>query len=141
MYGLFILNRFSACCVRASKVVFCSRTMTSTNFNVGMGDARNSSRVLKPPGGGHTDIFGIYQPQDQQTPRTKHKHPKSSIGDVFSTAGAPINNTSSQKSEEEQPEAEPEPQPTVTEDAAPKPTVPTPQRARIPPGGFSSGLW
>ncbi|XP_050055818.1 microtubule-associated protein Jupiter-like isoform X3 [Aphis gossypii] len=33
--------------------------MTSTNFNVGIGDIRrNTSKVLKPPGGGSSDIFG-----------------------------------------------------------------------------------
>lgn len=32
--------------------------MTSTEFSIGMGSSRNSSRVLKPPGGGHTSIFG-----------------------------------------------------------------------------------
>lgn len=32
--------------------------MTSTSFNVGMSSSKNSSRVLKPPGGGHTNIFG-----------------------------------------------------------------------------------
>ncbi|KAL4089156.1 hypothetical protein QTP88_024222 [Uroleucon formosanum] len=34
--------------------------MTSTNFNVGIGDIRrNTSKVLKPPGGGSSDIFGM----------------------------------------------------------------------------------
>lgn len=32
--------------------------MTSTSFNIGMSSDRSSSRVLKPPGGGHTNIFG-----------------------------------------------------------------------------------
>ena len=34
--------------------------MTSTEFTVGLGEgARVSSKVLKPPGGGSSDIFGI----------------------------------------------------------------------------------
>ncbi|KAJ8966395.1 hypothetical protein NQ314_003543 [Rhamnusium bicolor] len=37
--------------------------MTSTKFNVGLGETnRNSSRVLRPPGGGHTDIFADAEP-------------------------------------------------------------------------------
>lgn len=32
--------------------------MSSTEFNIGLSGSKNSSRVLKPPGGGHSDIFG-----------------------------------------------------------------------------------
>lgn len=33
--------------------------MTSTSFNVGLKEGtRSSSRVLRPPGGGHTSLFG-----------------------------------------------------------------------------------
>ncbi|XP_054708772.1 uncharacterized protein LOC129218509 [Uloborus diversus] len=33
--------------------------MTSTEFNIGYDGSRASSKVLKPPGGGSSDIFGL----------------------------------------------------------------------------------
>ena len=46
--------------------------MTSTSFNVGIGDgSRLSSRVLRPPGGGHTDIFG----GEPEPPRGRRQAP------------------------------------------------------------------
>uniref|UniRef100_A0A182TLF3 Microtubule-associated protein Jupiter n=1 Tax=Anopheles melas TaxID=34690 RepID=A0A182TLF3_9DIPT len=50
----------------------------STNFNVGVAaEAKPSSRVLKPPGGGHSDIFGSSDVR-QNPPRPKNNQQNSS---------------------------------------------------------------
>lgn len=44
--------------------------MTSTEFTIGFGDSvRASSKVLKPPGGGSSDIFGAQPGQSQAASR------------------------------------------------------------------------
>ncbi|PRD23965.1 UNVERIFIED_CONTAM: hypothetical protein NCL1_44998 [Trichonephila clavipes] len=45
--------------------------MTSTGFTVGLDGSRNSSKVLKPPGGGSSDIFGISQNSANERLRNK----------------------------------------------------------------------
>lgn len=48
--------------------------MTSTNFTVGFGEnSKASSKVLKPPGGGSSDLFGADQ-LGPNTPRTMSKN-------------------------------------------------------------------
>jgi hypothetical protein len=60
--------------------------MSSTEFQAGLGNSKHSNvKVLKPPGGGSSDIFGGDQPQ---TPRSAVKnHMKSNIF----TAPEPLN--------------------------------------------------
>ncbi|XP_034249259.1 jupiter microtubule associated homolog 1-like isoform X2 [Thrips palmi] len=54
--------------------------MTSTSFNVGLGEvSRNSSKVLKPPGGGSSDIFGVGAGEAQQSPRKVKQYMASNI--------------------------------------------------------------
>ncbi|XP_030021283.1 jupiter microtubule associated homolog 1 isoform X2 [Manduca sexta] len=130
--------------------------MTSTSFNVGLNDtARLSSRVLRPPGGGHTDIFG----SEPEPPRTGRRQvPQAGQGDeVKATNGTDAPAANGQASTPEAPapvEAKVE-SPTKVESPAkiespPKIDSPTkpeqakmepPKRVRVPPGGFSSGLW
>uniref|UniRef100_A0A1Q3FUY6 Microtubule-associated protein Jupiter n=1 Tax=Culex tarsalis TaxID=7177 RepID=A0A1Q3FUY6_CULTA len=48
--------------------------MTSTNFSIGFGEgSKASSKVLKPPGGGSSDLFGADNNQPQ-TPRSMNKN-------------------------------------------------------------------
>lgn len=48
--------------------------MTSTGFTIGFGDnSKNSSKVLKPPGGGSSDLFGA-DGAEPQTPRSMNKN-------------------------------------------------------------------
>lgn len=125
--------------------------MTSTSFNVGLGDgSRVSSRVLRPPGGGHTDIFSS-EPEPQQINR-RGAPPSSGIGalvgqDNPKPAISPATNQNGQSSPQE-PTSAPLPGPEPKENRAkPEPAavqpakVDTPKRVRVPPGGFSSGLW
>lgn len=51
--------------------------MTSTGFNIGLTGDKNSSRVLKPPGGGHSNIFGEPEQKAAQ-PRPKYDQQNSS---------------------------------------------------------------
>lgn len=51
--------------------------MTSTEFNIGLGGGKSSSRVLKPPGGGHSNIFGEAEVK-QANPRPKYDQQNSS---------------------------------------------------------------
>lgn len=47
--------------------------MTSTNFSIGFGEgSKASSKVLKPPGGGSSDLFGA--DNQPQTPRSMNKN-------------------------------------------------------------------
>lgn len=98
--------------------------MTSTSFNVGLNEnTRSSSRVLRPPGGGHTDIFG----------GTEHVQVKKDNG---RNASSILEGTNSNAVPPSPVKAQSAPQPQMNnEPAAP------PSRSRIPPGGFSSGLW
>lgn len=45
--------------------------MTSTEFTVGLDGSRSSSKVLKPPGGGSSDIFGTSQNSTSERLRNK----------------------------------------------------------------------
>lgn len=51
--------------------------MSSTEFNVGLTGDKASSRVLKPPGGGHSNIFGAPEQKPAQ-PRPKYDQQNSS---------------------------------------------------------------
>lgn len=122
--------------------------MTSTNVNVGLADGRNSSRILKPPGGGHTDIFGAVH-QEQEI-RTKHTYSKTEISECFASNVENTNGKVMTKENEKPDNIEVQPiQPEVDEKPATdenlKPaeeqkTAPA-ARVRVPPGGFSSGFW
>ncbi|XP_050354897.1 nascent polypeptide-associated complex subunit alpha, muscle-specific form [Nymphalis io] len=150
--------------------------MTSTSFNVGLGDgSRSSSRVLRPPGGGHTDIFGG-EPEPTRGRRPAPSAAASLIQGQGDEPAKPTNGaiTPSQNGQASEPheapappapvpetaQAAPVPQAASTPQAAPTPTTPpepksmspkavtpteprceAPKRVRVPPGGFSSGLW
>lgn len=98
--------------------------MTSTNFNIGLGEStRPSSRVLRPPGGGHTNIFGSGDPEPVRKDNGRNA---SSILEGTNTSAPPPS------------PAKPSPTSTAPES---KPAPQQSQRSKVPPGGFSSGLW
>ncbi|KAL1379413.1 hypothetical protein pipiens_014925 [Culex pipiens pipiens] len=51
--------------------------MGSTEYSIGLSDEKSSSRVLKPPGGGHSDIFGSPEVK-ANPPRPKYNQQNSS---------------------------------------------------------------
>jgi len=143
--------------------------MTSTNINIGI-EGRSSSRILKPPGGAHTDIFGATREQTEiSTGRFSKQSQKSSISECFSYSSSPQNKQEPIKEntieiiketvkpikenfeiiketvKEEVVSGNGLKNGACTEDENTKPTADVtssaPQRVRVPPGGFSSGLW
>uniref|UniRef100_A0A0C9R9W2 Microtubule-associated protein Jupiter n=1 Tax=Fopius arisanus TaxID=64838 RepID=A0A0C9R9W2_9HYME len=67
--------------------------MTSTGTFQGMIEGRNSSKVLKPPGGGSSDIFGG-APEDI-SPRRVKNHNQSQLGTALFGDGVPSTGSSS----------------------------------------------
>ncbi|XP_053615590.1 uncharacterized protein LOC128678221 isoform X2 [Plodia interpunctella] len=164
--------------------------MTSTSFNVGLGEApRLSSRVLRPPGGGHTDIFGgepephrgrrqfpgqtnagqgdepmkaqngtLPTHNGQETPQQEQAAPETSPAkaelepqpQVSPVAPEPLQvetpkaespKAESPKAESPKAESPKAESPKAEPPKAEPPKVEPPKRVRVPPGGFSSGLW
>lgn len=122
--------------------------MTTTNLYSGIGE-KNSSRVLKPPGGGHSDIFG--EP-DACPIRARPKHNQQNSSNMAFVCGTEDANEKVLKTAAPVPEAAPaaparqESAPAFGERAAPTPSQAAPQQGsgdskRVPPGGFSSGFW
>ncbi|XP_019549229.1 uncharacterized protein LOC109419435 [Aedes albopictus] len=120
--------------------------MSSTEFNIGLNSAKTSSRVLKPPGGGHSDIFGSPELK-ANPPRPKYNQQNSSnMNGVMGTTDPNIKVVEQAQAHDHQAEAE---APNMASQAKPTPTAVSNEsssqdsgnRARVPPGGFSSGLW
>lgn len=134
--------------------------MTSTEFSIGMSGERNSSRVLKPPGGGHTNIFSGAAEAHVPSPRPKYDQQNSSnLNFCMNTVDPNIKVVEQTKHEVAAPAPASAPAAAPAE-AAPKPAAaapasngngnaaaPPPQSdlggqsrgSRVPPGGFSSG--
>ncbi|XP_055302460.1 uncharacterized protein LOC129568505 [Sitodiplosis mosellana] len=118
--------------------------MTSTSFNVGMSSDRSSSRVLKPPGGGHTSIFGESEVK-VNSPRPKYDQQNSSnLNFCMNTTDANVL-VEQVKHEIEPKPAEAKPATPVAppnsiqfSDSAEQASLPN-RGSRVPPGGFSSG--
>ncbi|XP_076262705.1 uncharacterized protein LOC143197815 [Rhynchophorus ferrugineus] len=126
--------------------------MTSTSINIGLNE-KNSSRVLRPPGGGHTDIFGIRDTDNNAvTPSKRRNQPQSSIGSCFNMVeedkstveeNKPLdrqNGNTDLLKETDENQAPPEKE-KEQEKKEPQASTPAGKRVRVPPGGFSSGLW
>lgn len=122
--------------------------MTSTSYNIGLSTDKSSSRVLKPPGGGHTNIFGESEVK-VNNPRPKYDQQNSTNLNFCMNTTDP-NILVEQKKQEVAAQQAP---PTNGNESAP-PTAQNQQqqsqpdqkgaagpRGRVPPGGFSSGLW
>lgn len=119
--------------------------MSSTEYSVGMsGDQKTSSRVLKPPGGGHSDIFGSPEVK-ANPPRPKYNQQNSS--NMNCVMGTTDPNAKVEKLQNEHPiQANIS---SINTNTAGQQTSGSENqaeqqsggRARVPPGGFSSGLW
>lgn len=124
---------------------FCSLSaskMTSTELKIGLNtSARPSSRVLKPPGGGHTNIFS--EPEVAvNAPRPKYNQQNSSnlnacMGstDANKVVEKLRDDVSNQKDEQPPPASASQPK----ESAANGSKASNEARGRVPPGGYSSG--
>lgn len=127
--------------------------MPSTNVNVGLLEGRSSCRVLKPPGGGHSDIFGRGDSVAEKfVPKKGAAHMSGIQGCLYQTNDNPkdtegngvghavaeeVATTEEANGKEKEVVDSAEdtkkkaPEPVVAVAAAPK--------VRVPPGGFSSG--
>lgn len=124
--------------------------MTTTNLYSGIGE-KNSSRVLKPPGGGHSDIFG--EP-DACPIKARPKHNQQNSSNMAFVCGTQDANEKVLKAAAPVPEVAPA-APVRQESSGPAAFAQTaahttsqaaPQQGsgdskRVPPGGFSSGFW
>lgn len=122
--------------------------MTSTELKIGLtNSARPSSRVLKPPGGGHSNIFG--EPQvSVNAPRPKYNQQNSSnlnacMGSTDANeAVEKLREEVIQKREEANAVKETEKSNTkgnATTNGNGATTTNPANKTRVPPGGHSSG--
>ncbi|EDV44807.1 uncharacterized protein Dana_GF13990 [Drosophila ananassae] len=115
--------------------------MTSTELKIGLtGSARPSTRVLKPPGGGHTNIFS--EPEMAvNAPRPKYNQQNSS--NLNACMGSTDANQAVEKLREEvatHKEEAKAPTPSQAKEPANKAAATNGEsRGRVPPGGYSSG--
>ncbi|KAF5289277.1 hypothetical protein FQR65_LT11898 [Abscondita terminalis] len=112
--------------------------MSSTNIRIGI-DGKASSRVLKPPGGGHSDIFGATDRNDSNTGRIARQSQKSSISECFQYKSTSIEQVIQENGDSTNGN-ENEPINTINNEENSKP-MEKPSRVRVPPGGFSTSLW
>ncbi|CAB3233903.1 unnamed protein product [Arctia plantaginis] len=112
--------------------------MTSTSINVGLNDnTRASSRVLRPPGGGHTDIFGGEPEPQPPTPR-RGGPPPSGIGAVVAqeetkpTNGQATETPSQNGQNGQSTPPEPAPEPKQNSPVKPEPAAQPPPKVEAP---------
>lgn len=145
-------------CIQLIRVFSTGHIMTTTNLYSGIGD-KSSSRVLKPPGGGHSDIFG--EPDACQIKaRPKYNQQNSSnlsycvgtkdANEKVAEGGAPLPEAAAAQPQNHSPlaagrsaptEAAWTPNQNVTPPQAPQQGNGDQGKPRVPPGGFSSGFW
>jgi len=123
--------------------------MSSTEFNIGLSGEKSSSRVLKPPGGGHSNIFGDVEQKAAQ-PRPKYDQQNSSNLNFCMNTVDP-NILVQQQTQAKESATNSGPTGNNGHAGAHKPTNnitgpaendrPAQPKGRVPPGGFSSGLW
>jgi len=133
-------------------------TITFTGFNP---DSRNSSKVLRPPGGGSSDIFGPPQDEDDKAVRKESKTSSDIFGLNDKENDTKVENGDAKKDRlassfqlgDQQPE-ETELKPkrksidplsgqVLGEKDSPVKEAPPQAKpsGRVPPGGHSTGLW
>ncbi|XP_017040231.1 uncharacterized protein LOC108089085 [Drosophila ficusphila] len=115
--------------------------MTSTELKIGLTtSARPSSRVLKPPGGGHTNIFS--EP-DVAVPAPRAKYNQQNSSNLNACMGSTDPNKVVEKLRDEattQKEEVKSSAPTSQPKESAKPAATNGEaRGRVPPGGYSSG--
>lgn len=104
-----------------------------------------SSRVLKPPGGGHSNIFESPEAKPNP-PRPKYNQQNSSnLNAVMGTVDPNLVSSESSISNGESHAVEAPAPPAannITPSSEPQSNGTNQQgKVRVPPGGFSSGLW
>ncbi|KAJ8927524.1 hypothetical protein NQ314_019999 [Rhamnusium bicolor] len=133
------------------------------NVFVGFHDQRNSSRVLKPPGGGTSDIFGTDAPKNtkngiEPTPNKRNELNIATKPVLESDNQSPSDENSKNGSceenveQERQSESKTQVKAGITTESISSiiqqrdVQIKEPEKEkktghRVPPGGYSSGLW
>ena len=118
-------------------------TLMFSGFNP---NSRNSSKVLRPPGGGSSDIFGVKDDQEQERVDSPVQQEKDSETEAPNNASNEIKleETDIVKEEDKASSASTETPPATSSvqetSATPSPCPPVAGvRGRVPPGGHSSG--
>lgn len=121
--------------------------MSSTEFNIGLPDEKSSSRILKPPGGGHSNIFGAPEVK-ANPPRAKYNQQNSSnMNGVMGTTDPNAKVGQNVQSDNGSAEVEATRQTVQSKgshavhEQSQQESQQAGGRSRVPPGGFSSGLW
>lgn len=114
----------------------------------GLPDAeKSSSRVLKPPGGGHSDIFGS---PDTKPNHARPKYDQQNSSNISGALGTTDANDTCEKTaramEQQQPKDGPDAAghnngTTQNGEKAHDEPQQTHGRHRVPPGGYSTGFW
>lgn len=113
---------------------------------------RSSSRVLKPPGGGHSDIFGA---PDNKPAHARPKYDQQNSSNICGALGtSDANDAAAQVTARDLSVKQPtEGAMETTNGAVPTAAAAKPapvaadtgrqdnSRGRVPPGGFSTGFW
>merc|ERR1711915_302921 len=103
-------------------------------------DSRNSSKVLRAPGGGSSDIFGLNEAHDESKDKAQE-----AIDQPTDADESPDNEEAAENDPVEEGSTVEESNQTALPEAPAEPPVQTPSppvagvRGRIPPGGHSSG--
>ena len=109
---------------------------------------RTSSRVIKPPGGGHSDIFGA--PEQKLTharPKYDQQNSSNVCGALGTTDANDIAEANAREMEGKQNASKPADVEAPVQNGASNKPEPAEQtqspsgRGRVPPGGFSQGFW
>lgn len=109
-------------------------------------EGRISSRVLKPPGGAHTDIFAAQEPQEAPRKPVGNKTEISECFVINSDVEKPVlKDNDKQENNHTEANGNQVDKGDQVENENAKPaeeqkTAPA-ARVRVPPGGFSSGFW
>ncbi|KAL1455383.1 hypothetical protein WDU94_009482 [Cyamophila willieti] len=114
-------------------------------FNADFNPTPFHQRVLKPPGGGSSDIFGGASEAANPAPERRTKnHNQSSLpfGDTDSTDTASVKSGLSDGGPSSGDECgAPKPKESSASIVNSEPRNSAAPRQRVPPGGYSSGLW
>lgn len=141
----------------------------STQMFVGLSSARNSSKVLRPPGGGSSDIFGLNEVEPENDEKAVPKQQAGAGADMIGVSDVDKENTKDTDNNEKKPhrgassfqlgDEQPEDQEAnckrksvdpltglilgekVVEKEKGVEVAPPTKTGRIPPGGYSAGLW
>lgn len=116
--------------------------MTSTElFHDMKSTNKPSSRVLKPPGGGHTNLFGEAEAEPIRARPKYNQQNSSNLNQCMNTVdpNESVDKTRQELVQKSDPKSNAEKKPATSTEPPANGSSGNDGRGRIPPGGFSSG--